>query len=47
MGALDSRRSGAKHIHMLAEDPLKMRRNVMFGKTKEKILGGGGLCPLR
>ena len=47
MGALDSRRFGAKHIHVLVDNPLKMRRNVMFEKTKENILGGGVLCPLR
>lgn len=42
MGALDSHRSGAKRIHVLVEDPLKMGRNVMFEKTRENILGGGG-----
>lgn len=42
MGTLDSRQSGAKHIHVLVDDPLKMRRNVMFEKTKENILGRGG-----
>lgn len=47
MGALDSRWFGAKHIHVLVEDPLKMRRNVMFEKEKENILGGGVLCPLQ
>lgn len=47
MGALDSHRSGAKRIHVLVEDPLKMGRNVMFEKTRENILGGGVLCPLR
>lgn len=40
MGVFDSHRFGARHIHLLVDDPLKTGRSVMFEKAQENILEG-------